>query len=127
MERYTANVIAKNMYAQVDDEGRQYQILREITDHKKDETAIPISQGTVRNINSTMKPKVTTKGWKLLIQWKDGSQSWEKLKDLKEAYPVQVAEYAMANRLVDEPTFKWWVPHTVKKRNRIIGKVKSRY
>ena len=51
---------------------------------------------------------MTTRGWSLLVQWKDGSTSWEKLKDLKASNPVEVAEYAVANRLVDEPAFKWW-------------------
>ena len=48
------------------------------------------------------------------MQWrKDGSISWENLKDLKASKPVEeVAEYAVANRLVEEPAFKWWVPHT---------------
>jgi hypothetical protein len=40
-----------------------------------------------------------------------GSISWENLKDLKASNPVEVAEYAVANRLVEEPAFKWWVPH----------------
>lgn len=62
-----------------------------------------------------------------MVQWKDGSTSWEKLKDLKVSNPVEVAEYAVANRISDEPAFKWWVPHTIKKRNRKISKVKSKY
>ena len=70
---------------------------------------------------------MTTQGWELLVQWKDGSVSWEKLKDLKESNPVEVAEYAVANRIVEEPAFAWWVPHTLRKRNRIISKVKSQY
>jgi hypothetical protein len=41
----------------------------------------------------------------LLVQWKDGSISWEKLKDLKASNPVEVAEYTVANRLVEEPAF----------------------
>ena len=44
-ERYQANVIAENMYAQVDDEVNQYLLLSEITDHKCDGSAIPISDG----------------------------------------------------------------------------------
>jgi hypothetical protein len=55
---------------------------------------------------------VTTRGWSLLVQWKDGSISWEKLKDLKASNPVEAAKYAVANRLVEEPAFKWWVYHT---------------
>ena len=46
---------------------------------------------------------------------------------MKEAYPVQSAEYAVQARLVEEPAFAWWAPHTLKKRNRIIAKVKSKY
>ena len=66
----------------------------------------------VRSANGTARPKVTTRGWELLVQWKDGSVSWEKLKDLKESNPVEVAEYAVANRIVEEPAFTWLVPHT---------------
>jgi hypothetical protein len=47
----------------------------------------------------------TTKGWQLLLQWKDGSNTWIPLKDLKESNPVDVAEYAVANKLVHEPAF----------------------
>jgi hypothetical protein len=127
MEKYTANIIAENMYAQVDDEGNMFSILSEITDHKKDGTAIPISEATVTSANGTEKNKITTKGWKLLVLWRDGSSSWEKLKDLKASNPIEVAEYAVANRIAEEPAFKWWVSHVIKKRNRIISKVKSKY
>ena len=34
-EKYQANVIAENMFAQVDYEGHQYLLLQEITDHRK--------------------------------------------------------------------------------------------
>jgi ribosomal protein L31E len=52
------------------------------------------------------------------------STSWEHLKDLKESNPIEVAEYAVANRIDQEPAFKWWVPHTLQKRNRTTSKVK---
>jgi hypothetical protein len=77
VERYQANNIAENMFVQVDSEGRQYLLLQEITDHRKDKTAIPISEGTIRNSSGTAKPKVTTRGWHLIVQWRDGSTSWE--------------------------------------------------
>ena len=126
-EKYQANVIVENMYAQADSEGNQYLLLDEITDHRKDASAIPISEGTIRNRSGTEKPKVTTRGWELLVQFKDGSLDWIKLKDLKESNPIEVAEYAVANRIADEPAFKWWVPHVLRRRNRIISKMKSRY
>ena len=81
---------------------------------RSDNSAIPISEGMVQNSNGTLKPKKTTRGWFLLVQWHDGSISWEKLADLKASNPVEVAEYAVVNRLVEEPAFKWWVPHVIK-------------
>ena len=56
-----------------------------------------------------------------------GNTTWVALKDIKEAYPVQLLEYALAGKISMEPVFAWWVPHTLKKRNRIIVKVKSKY
>ena len=47
--------------------------------------------------------------------------------DLKNSYPVQVAEYAVNNKIASEPAFAWWVPHVLKKRDRIIQKVKTRF
>ncbi len=127
MEKHTANVIAENMYAQVDDEGHQYLILDEIIDHRKDATAVPISDGTYRTPSGTERAKVTTRGWYIVVRWKDGFMSEERLVDLKDSNPVELAEYAVANRLVEEPAFKWWVPFTIRRRNRIISKVKKRY
>ena len=49
------------------------------------------------------------------------------MKDLKYSYPVPLADYAMSNRLQDEPVFVLWVPYTLKKRIAIISKIKSRY
>ena len=46
---------------------------------------------------------------------------------MKNAYPVQVAEYAKANRIITEPAFVWWAPHTLKKRKRLLAKAKMRY
>ena len=49
------------------------------------------------------------------------------LKEAKESFPVQLAKYAVANCLTEEPAFKWWVPHVLHRRNQIISKVKSHY
>jgi hypothetical protein len=100
-EKYQVNIIAENMFAQVDSKGNQYLLLQEITDHKKDNSTIPISDGKISSANRQSKPKITTKGWFLLVQWCDGFTSWEKLKDLKALNPVEVTEYAIVNRLVE--------------------------
>jgi hypothetical protein len=66
-EKYQANVIAENMFAQVDTEGNQFLLLQEITDHRSDNRAIPISKGMIHGANGQPKPKITTRGWSLLV------------------------------------------------------------
>ena len=126
-EELTANVIAENMLSQCDEQGNQYMLLNEIMDHKKDGSAIPISNGFIISKSGNKTPKKTTRGWHLLVEWKDGSMDWVSLKSLKQSNPVELAEYALANRIDEEPVFKWWVKTTLRRRDRIISKVKSKY
>ena len=46
---------------------------------------------------------------------------------MKETYPVQVNEYSVLTKIQEEPAFAWWVPNVLRKRNRIVAKVKSKY
>ncbi len=40
---------------------------------------------------------------------------------------LQLAEYTVANKFVEEAAFAWWVPQVLKQRERIIGALNSRY
>ena len=122
-----ANTIAENMFAQVDDEGNRHVIFQEIIDHRRDGTELNQQDAFITSKNGGRRRRETTKGWEILLQWKDGSTTWEKIKDVKESYPVQLADYSHEKRISDEPAFAWWVHHVFKKRNRIISKIKSRY
>eukprot|EP00978_Attheya_sp_CCMP212_P042033 scaffold249537_cov35-Attheya_sp.AAC.1 len=104
-------------------------MLDEIVDHRRLESAIPKSKGTYETQRGLTQNVRTTKGWEICVQWKDGSTDWIALKDLKESYPVELAEYAINSKTIadDEPAFAWWVPYVMKKRDRIISKVKSKY
>jgi hypothetical protein len=124
---YTANIIAENIYSQIDSEGRQQALMKEISDFRKDGTAIAREDGFTISSNGNRTPKVTTRGWQLLVEWKDGTSDWIDLKDLKESNPVEVAEFAMHNQIQDEPAFAWWVKTVISHKNRIISKVKSKY
>ena len=124
-EAFTANIIAESIYAQVDEEGNPFVLLDEIIDHKTDNSAITHDNGFV-TVRGRSYPKRTTRGWHLCVQWKDGSTSWESLKDLKESNPIQVAEYAVLNKIDKEPAFNWWVHYTLKKRDRIIKTARAR-
>jgi hypothetical protein len=46
-DRMFANAIAENIYSQVDDEGRHFVLLKEISDHRKNDDAITLSDGFV--------------------------------------------------------------------------------
>ena len=94
------------MFAQVDDEGNQYLLMNEITDHRKDNIAILISDGITPGHNGNESPKITTCGSELLFEWKYGSTGWMKLKNLKKSSPIEVAEYAVANLIIEDLAFK---------------------
>jgi hypothetical protein len=48
-DEYTANMIAENMYAQCDIEGRQYNLMEGILYHKKDGRAIEPSDMYIKH------------------------------------------------------------------------------
>ena len=115
------------MLAQVDDQGHRQLLLDEIVDHRFDSDAISKEDAIIMQKNGVPKRAKTTKGCQLFVQWKDGSGNWVSLKDLKDSYPVQLAEYAVQAKIHDMPTFAWWVPYTLKKRGVIMSKIKSKY
>ncbi len=122
----TANFIAESMYAQCNPDGNEYVLLDSIIDYRRLDTATKLSDQTVvRNSGQTFKQRNTI-GWQLCCQWKDGSTSWEQISDLKESHPVQTAEFALTVGINHKPAFNWWVPHVLKKRDRIISLVKQR-
>ncbi|GAX10696.1 hypothetical protein FisN_14Lu214 [Fistulifera solaris] len=126
VEAYHANQIAEAIYAEVDDHGRASYVLKEIVDYKKESYTVPPEEAFVI-VNNQKYPKRTTKGWKLCCLWNDGTTTWEKLKDLKHSHPLQLAEFAVARQIAEEPAFSWWVPYTLKKRTRIIKAMAKRY
>ena len=109
----------------VDEEGYDVGWIDEIIDHRKKDTALSTSEGFVMT-GTTSKLVVTTKGWDLQIRWRDGSVDWLPLSQVKEAIPVELAEYAVAQKINKEPAFNWWVNKTLRKRERIIGKIGAR-
>ena len=68
----------------------------------------------------------TTVGWKFNVKWRDGTTKWASIKYIKELNPIKVAEFVTACNIQEEPVFAWWVPYTMRKRDRIIASVNSR-
>jgi hypothetical protein len=55
-----------------------------IIDHDVSDTAVPRHQFQVWDKSGCLGPKKTTKGWRILVEWKDGTTTRAFLKDLKE-------------------------------------------
>lgn len=66
-----------------------------------------------------------------LLEWKDqwsSSGDWIHLADLKNSYPIEVADYgSVNNKIASEAAFAWlWVQHAVpKKHKQFIQKAKT--
>ena len=69
----------------------------------------------------------STKGWQIQVEMADDSTHWIPLRDVKDTNPVEMAEYAVTTGIDQEPAFRWWVPYELRKRERIINKVKTKY
>ena len=112
--------------AEVYDHGNRHLLIEEIEDHRINEEAIPMNQGTYKTKSGFDRKLRTTKGWEFYIRCKDGSGDWINIKDLKYSYPVPLANYSFANKIQDEPALAWWVSYTLKKIIAIISKIKTK-
>jgi len=121
---YSTNILAEAIYSNIDEEGSPYAMIDGILSHRRSNEAIEKLNGYIEN-NGIRRRVITTKGWDLLVSWKDGSRSWLPLKDVKESNPIDVAEYSISRDINSEPAFAWWVPGVMRKRERIISKIKA--
>ena len=124
---FSANVIAENMFTQIDEEGNHHVLMEKITDYRFDEAVVKSHDAFVTPSFGTKHRRQTTQGVSLCIKWRNGNTTWMTLKDIKEAHPVKLLEYTVSGKISADPAFDWWVPNTLKNRNHIIAKVKSKY
>ena len=75
MDTFTANMIADNIYSQVDDEGRALEIFADIVDHRSNGHAIQKEHGLFTDSRGRTHKKRTTRGWDLQCEHKDGSSA----------------------------------------------------
>jgi hypothetical protein len=106
-KEYAANVILENIVATTTD-GFSTSLFESIIEH--------------RSLDDQHKDM------ELLVEWKGcGLPTWVPVRAMKESFPVQTAEYAKANNIHTLPCFSWWVGYTLKKKDRIISKIKTKY
>ena len=87
-------------------EGNEHALFQEIIDHRSDHNALKsgdlMSQtGDPKN----PKPRRTTKGWDLCVQWFDGSTSWILFKEMKKANTVEMAKCTKSKAFAEDMEF----------------------
>ena len=99
---YAVNVIAENLYLQCDSGGHKFLLIKEIIGWaQKDNAAILKDDGFVISKNGNKVKQRMTNGWMIGAELKDGSE-------MKALNAIVLAEYVVANKLVEELAFGWW-------------------
>ena len=66
-EQLLDNIIAEHFLSRVDSEGHHYQVLTELTDHKKGGSDISKVDGFIKSSSGDLHRKRKTRGWKILV------------------------------------------------------------
>ena len=98
-----------------------------MTDNKIDNSAINEVDGFINYSNGNLHQNRINCGWKILVEWKDGSFYWAPLKDLRQSNPVELDEYSVVNEIIYEPAFSWFVKEILRCPYMNISRVKSKY
>jgi hypothetical protein len=125
VQELSANAVINAIYNQIDEEGYDSSLFRDIIEHRKTKIVKETDEAQ-EQLNSNTN-HCTTMGWDICIAWQDGSTSWHPLSDVKNSFQLQLAKYAKLNKLDNEPAFSWWVNHTLKKEKWLIKTKKLRY
>ena len=105
MKDYAENVITKNMLSQVEDKVYSVTLVDSILDYRRDNSAVYKAAKYVVTRRVKRWLRNTTQGSKPIFAWKDSSETWITLRDIKESNTVNVAEFDKANIIDDEPYF----------------------
>eukprot|EP00536_Pseudo-nitzschia_multiseries_P017224 jgi/Psemu1/49913/gm1.49913_g len=114
IEEYTANIVAESLYSSVDDDGRMFTLLDELIDHEQEDTALSDKEATT-----------IAKNGRTDISQQLEAGGFCPLSDVKESFPVQLAEYAVNNKLEKLPASRWWVHKILRREERILKAAKS--
>ena len=125
VESYFANQIVECILDESEAEANITHHIKDFVDHRRDSKALTSDEAFLRVKGKTI-PRRTTKGWHICAELSDGKTEWLNLKTAKDTSPIKAAKYAVANKISNEPAFRWWVPYVLRKYERIIKAVKRR-
>ena len=75
-------------------------------------------------MKSVVKRPIKSKiGWTMLDRFTDQSTQWVPLRILNEVNTIESAECAVDNSIEEELAFRYWVPFTLRNRDRIVSSI----
>ena len=77
-------------------------MFRDILDHWSDEKLTQKEDRFIHQPNIAPYKLKTTNGWHFLVEWVGGTNAWERLGDLNNSYPMQVADSDTCNDLLNK-------------------------
>ena len=105
-EDLLVNVISESIIYQVNSEVHHYKVIKEISDHSADGSALDRSDGFIRSFEGNLHANNTTRGSKLEVEWNYVTLCWIPLKNIKASNHVELTEYAVANNIEYKLTLK---------------------
>ena len=127
IEKMTTDKISENILSQIDSQGNQLLLLKNIGNHRKYAYAINRAEQFMTIKSGNVQEKKTMRGYTLQVERMGRSSEWVTLVDFKHSNPVELSEYVVSNQLQEEPAFKRWVKDVLCRRYLIISKAKTRY
>ena len=76
-------------------------------DHQSNKDSVKEGNSFYTTSSGTKCRQKTTNVWELCVQCKDGLLDRISSKDTKNSYPLEVADYSVANSIEQEPVFAW--------------------
>ena len=87
---FMENIIARNIFSQVDTEGHDKTVIKEVVNHRVNGKVVTKGNGFIVTRIGTCRPKVNTAGWEFIIVFNDRFTDWIPLKDLKNRIRLKV-------------------------------------
>ena len=81
------------MFAQVDSERNRNVLFEGIIDHQNDRSGVNNQDYFNRIKIGNKRQRKTTKGWEIIVQWKERRLNWIYLKEINNYYPVHIVGY----------------------------------
>ena len=68
-----------------------------------------------------------TKGWEIYLLWTNSTTTWNKLKNVQDSYPIEIAILIARNKLSELPVFVCWYNNVGRKVSSVLPRGKGKY